>query len=135
MSNCSSRVTDSLATDGGDDSNFQISKKYSMFDGLQDQAAAIEDFLAGESEGGKEEEEEKARVAFRIRSGVEEPDDGYNWRKYGKKSSIGGRKIERNYYKCTEIGCPVKKKVEKDRKDPTNVITTYKGVHNHNSSS
>ncbi|CAK9143742.1 unnamed protein product [Ilex paraguariensis] len=38
-----------------------------------------------------------------------------------------------NYYKCSREGCNVKKRVERDREDPSYVITTYVGVHNHES--
>ncbi|KAF4371679.1 hypothetical protein F8388_008619 [Cannabis sativa] len=37
----------------------------------------------------------------------------------------------RNYYKCSSGGCNVKKRVERDREDSSYVITTYDGVHNH----
>ncbi|KAJ9170288.1 hypothetical protein P3X46_018408, partial [Hevea brasiliensis] len=38
-----------------------------------------------------------------------------------------------NYYKCSSGGCNVKKRVERDREDSRYVITTYEGVHNHES--
>ncbi|KAL6276958.1 hypothetical protein ACE6H2_020559 [Prunus campanulata] len=38
-----------------------------------------------------------------------------------------------NYYKCSSGGCNVKKRVERDREDSSYVITTYDGVHNHES--
>lgn len=41
----------------------------------------------------------------------------------------------RNYYKCSSEGCLVKKRVERDGKDAAYVITTYEGVHNHESPS
>ncbi|KAF7129796.1 hypothetical protein RHSIM_Rhsim10G0148700 [Rhododendron simsii] len=41
--------------------------------------------------------------------------------------------MNRNYYKCARGGCKVKKRVERDDKDPSYVITTYNGVHNHES--
>ncbi|KAH0908654.1 hypothetical protein HID58_031975 [Brassica napus] len=39
----------------------------------------------------------------------------------------------KNYYKCSTDGCPVKKRVERDRDDPSFVITTYEGFHNDSS--
>ncbi|CAN1224067.1 Probable WRKY transcription factor 51 [Linum grandiflorum] len=70
------------------------------------------------------------RVAFRTRSEVDVMDDGFKWRKYGKKS-VKNTPFPRNYYKCPSVGCNVKKRVERDREDSTFVITTYQGVHNH----
>ncbi|XP_062029402.1 uncharacterized protein LOC133745360 isoform X2 [Rosa rugosa] len=74
----------------------------------------------------------KEKVAFRTKSEVEILDDGFKWRKYGKK--LGKNSTNpRNYYKCAYEGCPVKKRVERDRQDPSYVITCYDGVHNHTS--
>ncbi|CAN6854809.1 unnamed protein product [Brassica oleracea var. botrytis] len=70
------------------------------------------------------------RVAFRTRSKIDVMDDGYKWRKYGKKS-VKNNINKRNYYKCSSEGCMVKKRVERDGKDAAYVITTYEGVHNH----
>ncbi|GLT44033.1 hypothetical protein SLA2020_179510 [Shorea laevis] len=70
------------------------------------------------------------RVAFRIKSEMEVLDDGYKWRKYGKKS-VKNSPNPRNYYKCSSGGCHVKKRIERDREDSSYVITTYEGVHNH----
>uniref|UniRef100_A0A0E0FS70 WRKY domain-containing protein n=1 Tax=Oryza nivara TaxID=4536 RepID=A0A0E0FS70_ORYNI len=61
------------------------------------------------------------KIAFRTRSDDEILDDGYKWRKYGKK----------NYYRCSTEGCNVKKRVERDKNDPRYVVTTYEGIHNH----
>ncbi|XP_061344993.1 probable WRKY transcription factor 51 [Gastrolobium bilobum] len=72
------------------------------------------------------------RIAFRTRSELEIMDDGYKWRKYGKKSVKNNPNL-RNYYKCSSGGCNVKKRVERDRDDSSYVITTYEGVHNHES--
>lgn len=39
----------------------------------------------GEGEEGREKKEAKERVAFKTKSEIEILDDGYKWRKYGKK--------------------------------------------------
>ncbi|TYJ10553.1 hypothetical protein E1A91_A11G215000v1 [Gossypium mustelinum] len=39
------------------------------------------------------------RIAFRMKSEIEAVDDGYKWRKYGKKS-VKNSPNPRNYYKC-----------------------------------
>lgn len=72
------------------------------------------------------------RVAFRTKSELEVMDDGFKWRKYGKKS-VKNSPHPRNYYKCSSGGCDVKKRVERDGEDSAYVITTYDGVHNHES--
>uniref|UniRef100_A0A3Q7G5H2 WRKY domain-containing protein n=1 Tax=Solanum lycopersicum TaxID=4081 RepID=A0A3Q7G5H2_SOLLC len=74
----------------------------------------------------------KSKVAFRFRSELEVLDDGFKWRKYGKKM-VKNNPNPRNYYKCSSGGCNVKKRVERDNKDSSYVITTYEGIHNHES--
>ncbi|KAF9609219.1 hypothetical protein IFM89_014413 [Coptis chinensis] len=84
------------------------------------------------------------RIAFRTKSELEIMDDGYKWRKYGKKAvkntpNPSGSELVcelcRNYYRCSHQGCHVKKRVEREKEDPSYVITTYDGVHNHESPS
>ncbi|KAJ0985504.1 hypothetical protein J5N97_003860 [Dioscorea zingiberensis] len=70
------------------------------------------------------------KMAFKTKSELEILDDGYKWRKYGKKM-VKDSPNPRNYYKCSYEGCNVKKRVERQREDPSYVITTYEGVHNH----
>ncbi|CAM0954278.1 unnamed protein product [Alopecurus aequalis] len=70
------------------------------------------------------------RIAFRTRSVIEILDDGYKWRKYGKKS-VKNSPNPRNYYRCSTEGCDVKKRVERDRDDPAYVVTMYEGTHSH----
>ncbi|KAL9269642.1 putative WRKY transcription factor 50 [Drosera capensis] len=81
---------------------------------------------------GGNEKQVKDRVAFRMQSEIEILDDGYKWRKYGKKM-VKNNPNPRNYYKCAIEGCPVKKRVERDGHDPSLVITTYEGKHTHGS--
>ncbi|KAE9601291.1 putative transcription factor WRKY family [Lupinus albus] len=76
--------------------------------------------------------EKSSRIAFRTKSELEIMDDGFKWRKYGKKSVKNNPNL-RNYYKCSFEGCSVKKTVERDREDSSYVITTYDSVHNHQS--
>nr|AMO00410.1 WRKY transcription factor 42 [Manihot esculenta] len=80
----------------------------------------------------KDKSEVGNRVAFRTKSDLEIMDDGFKWRKYGKKS-VKNSPNPRNYYKCSSGGCNVKKRVERDREDSSYVITTYEGIHNHES--
>ncbi|XP_061374955.1 probable WRKY transcription factor 50 isoform X2 [Gastrolobium bilobum] len=73
-----------------------------------------------------EKKEVKDKVAFRTKSEVEILDDGFKWRKYGKKMVKNSPNP-----RCSVDGCPVKKRVERDRDDPRYVITTYEGNHTH----
>ncbi|CAL5386276.1 unnamed protein product [Camellia sinensis] len=95
------------------------------------------------------------RIAFRTKSDIEIMDDGFRWRKYGKKmvknspnpsviaklpvrhecSCSPSQASSRNYYRCSTQGCNVKKRVERDGEDSSYVITTYEGIHNHESPS
>ncbi|KAI5074339.1 hypothetical protein GOP47_0010300 [Adiantum capillus-veneris] len=71
------------------------------------------------------------RVVVQTTSEVDILDDGYRWRKYGQKV-VKGNRFPRSYYKCTNIGCVVRKHVERSSTDPTSVMTAYEGKHNHN---
>ncbi|XWS55463.1 hypothetical protein CRYUN_Cryun09bG0002200 [Craigia yunnanensis] len=70
------------------------------------------------------------RIVVQTTSDIDILDDGYRWRKYGQKV-VKGNPNPRNYYKCTTIGCPVRKHVERASHDLRAVITTYEGKHNH----
>nr|DAD41348.1 TPA_asm: hypothetical protein HUJ06_015671 [Nelumbo nucifera] len=62
------------------------------------------------------------------------PPDDYSWRKYGQKP-IKGSPHPRGYYKCSSVrGCPARKHVERALDDPTMLIVTYEGEHNHSRS-
>ncbi|KAJ6812981.1 putative WRKY transcription factor 51 isoform X1 [Iris pallida] len=70
------------------------------------------------------------RFMFKTKTDLDVLDDGYKWRKYGKKR-VKNSPYPRNYYHCSYAGCYVKRRVERDREDPSYVVTTYEGVHNH----
>ncbi|MCO5595035.1 hypothetical protein L7F22_049072 [Adiantum nelumboides] len=70
------------------------------------------------------------RVVVQTTSEIDILDDGYRWRKYGQKV-VKGNPHPRSYYKCTNLGCSVRKHVERSSTDPRAVITTYEGKHNH----
>ncbi|KAJ4877733.1 putative WRKY transcription factor 48 [Raphanus sativus] len=72
----------------------------------------------------------EARVAFLTRSDIDNLDDGYRWRKYGQKA-VKNSPYPRSYYRCTTVGCGVKKRVERSSDDPYIVMTTYEGQHTH----
>ncbi|OIW13003.1 hypothetical protein TanjilG_15452 [Lupinus angustifolius] len=70
------------------------------------------------------------RVAFMTKSEVDHLEDGYRWRKYGKKA-VKNSPFPRSYYRCTSASCNVKKRVERSFTDPSIVVTTYEGQHTH----
>uniref|UniRef100_A0A803MJ14 WRKY domain-containing protein n=1 Tax=Chenopodium quinoa TaxID=63459 RepID=A0A803MJ14_CHEQI len=82
----------------------------------------------GKKKGGKKERE--PRFAFMTKSEIDNLEDGYRWRKYGQKA-VKNSPYPRSYYRCTTQTCSVKKRVERSFQEPSTVITTYEGQHNH----
>ncbi|XP_015880067.3 WRKY transcription factor 71 [Ziziphus jujuba] len=78
----------------------------------------------------KEKRQREPRFAFLTKSEVDHLEDGYRWRKYGQKA-VKNSPYPRSYYRCTTQKCGVKKRVERSYQDPSIVITTYEGQHNH----
>ncbi|KAL3502920.1 hypothetical protein ACH5RR_037369 [Cinchona calisaya] len=77
-----------------------------------------------------EKKPKEQRFAFMTKSEIDHLEDGYRWRKYGQKA-VKNSPFPRNYYRCTSQKCTVKKRVERSFQDPSIVITTYEGQHNH----
>lgn len=44
---------------------------------------------------------------------------------------VKGNLHPRSYYKCTSSGCPVRKHVERSSSDPSKMVVSYEGCHNH----
>ncbi|KAF3964156.1 hypothetical protein ACB098_06G230100 [Castanea mollissima] len=78
----------------------------------------------------KEKRQREPRFAFLTKSEIDHLEDGYRWRKYGQKA-VKNSPYPRSYYRCTSQKCTVKKRVERNFQDPSIVITTYEGQHNH----
>eukprot|EP00249_Psilotum_nudum_P007145 c20340_g1_i2 orf=765-2822(+) len=70
------------------------------------------------------------RHTLKIRSNVDNIDDGYRWRKYGQKA-IKNSPYPRSYYRCTSSRCSVKKQVERSTQDPSLFLVSYEGIHLH----
>lgn len=78
----------------------------------------------------KEKKVKEPRFAFLTKSEIDHLEDGYRWRKYGQKA-VKNSPYPRSYYRCTSQKCIVKKRVERSYQDPSIVMTTYEGQHNH----
>ncbi|KAL6328982.1 hypothetical protein AAG906_007272 [Vitis piasezkii] len=85
---------------------------------------------ANKSKKKGEKRPKEPRFAFMTKSEIDHLEDGYRWRKYGQKA-VKNSPYPRSYYRCTTQKCTVKKRVERSFQDPSIVITTYEGQHNH----
>ncbi|XP_022955992.1 probable WRKY transcription factor 48 [Cucurbita moschata] len=79
-----------------------------------------------------QKKQREPRFAFMTKSDIDHLDDGYRWRKYGQKA-VKNSPYPRSYYRCTTVGCGVKKRVERLSNDHSTVVTTYEGQHTHQS--
>ncbi|XP_060185452.1 uncharacterized protein LOC132614913 isoform X2 [Lycium barbarum] len=64
-------------------------------------------------------------------TGLEDPDDGFAWKKYGSKEILGS-KYPRSYYRCIyrhTRGCLATKLVQRSEDDPSTFEVTYRGRH------
>ncbi|CAA0816292.1 Probable WRKY transcription factor 28 [Striga hermonthica] len=100
-------------------------------DGDQEEGTDGKSKIVGKSKK-KEEKKREPRFAFMTKSEVDNLEDGYRWRKYGQKA-VKNSPFPRSYYRCTSQKCGVKKRIERSSQDPSVVITTYEGQHNHHS--
>ncbi|KAG0447930.1 hypothetical protein HPP92_028080, partial [Vanilla planifolia] len=81
-------------------------------------------------EGAAQEEEQRQLASPGLPVSSPE-DDGYQWKKYGKKYIKSIRK-NRSYFKCRINNCKARKVVDWPPDHPSNVTVTYKGgPHNH----
>ncbi|XP_054819158.1 WRKY transcription factor 71-like [Prosopis cineraria] len=148
----SSAATSPMATDAGDSqvgpNNSSVSNSSSNNEEAEEAVVTEEDsaksFKQDKGQDGdqmskkenkakgnkKEKKPREPRFAFLTKSEVDHLEDGYRWRKYGQKA-VKNSPYPRSYYRCTSQKCNVKKRVERSFQDPSIVVTTYEGQHNH----
>lgn len=68
--------------------------------------------------------EPRDKAQYVLESDTETVHDGCRWRKYGRKL-VAGSPHMRHYFKCTTVGCAVRKHVERMASDPSKVLVTY----------
>ncbi|EEF42706.1 WRKY transcription factor 28 [Ricinus communis] len=112
---------------GEEDSGKTATKKGNQPKGSEDGECSKKD---GKTKKKGEKRQREPRFAFMTKSEVDHLEDGYRWRKYGQKA-VKNSPYPRSYYRCTTQKCTVKKRVERSFQDPSIVITTYEGQHNH----
>nr|QCV57331.1 WRKY transcription factor [Fagopyrum tataricum] len=124
-----------VAAGGANASSVSSSSTEEVSERVDLKGKEMKDDDSSSKKGGKgkkkgEKKKKEARVAFMTKSEVDHLEDGYRWRKYGQKA-VKNSPYPRSYYRCTTQKCTVKKRVERSFEDPSIVITTYEGQHNH----
>ncbi|OMP05916.1 DNA-binding WRKY [Corchorus olitorius] len=122
-----SSVSSSSNEGAADEGSTKSSKKDKLPKGSED---GDDDKSKKVNKPKKEKRQREPRVAFLTKSEIDHLEDGYRWRKYGQKA-VKNSPYPRSYYRCTSQKCGVKKRVERSFQDPSVVITTYEGQHNH----
>ncbi|TXG47823.1 hypothetical protein EZV62_027117 [Acer yangbiense] len=126
-----SSISSSSTEAGAEEDSCKSTKKDGQLKGSDDGGDGENSKKTGNKGKKKGEKREKEpRFAFMTKSEVDHLEDGYRWRKYGQKA-VKNSPYPRSYYRCTTQKCGVKKRVERSFQDPSIVITTYEGQHNH----
>ncbi|PIN23437.1 hypothetical protein CDL12_03844 [Handroanthus impetiginosus] len=124
--NSSISTSSTEAAAGGEDCKKSKTEMKETLEDAEDDTSKKEG--KAKKKGGKKQKQ--PRFAFMTKSEVDHLEDGYRWRKYGQKA-VKNSPYPRSYYRCTTQKCAVKKRVERSFQDPSTVITTYEGQHNH----
>lgn len=139
MSHCHSPVAQSVRSQEDQHSEICNVEEHlsEISDGNANKTTSVEGDIADSGKIIKKRKiktEKGPRYAFKTRSETDVLEDGYKWRKYGRKL-VKSSPHPRSYYRCSESNCSVKKRVERDPSDEGLLITTYEGTHNHESPS
>ncbi|KAJ8545344.1 hypothetical protein K7X08_017927 [Anisodus acutangulus] len=122
-----SSISNSSSNEAAGDEDSNKKDKQVKDESLEDGEDAIKKDKAKKK---GEKKQRPPKFAFMTKSEVDHLEDGYRWRKYGQKA-VKNSPYPRSYYRCTSQKCQVKKRVERSYQDPSIVITTYEGQHNH----
>ncbi|OMO93890.1 DNA-binding WRKY [Corchorus capsularis] len=128
MTNPNSSISSSSSEAGCEEDSDKSKKDRQPKGSSEDGGESSKKGNKGKKKGEKKQKE--PRFAFMTKSEVDHLEDGYRWRKYGQKA-VKNSPYPRSYYRCTTQKCTVKKRVERSYQDPSVVITTYEGQHNH----
>ncbi|KAJ9565554.1 hypothetical protein OSB04_001520 [Centaurea solstitialis] len=126
----SSSVRSSSTEAADDEHELSQGKKDSQMKGVSEDGGDSTKKGNNKQKKKEEKKQREPRFAFMTKSDIDHLEDGYRWRKYGQKA-VKNSPYPRSYYRCTTQKCTVKKRVERSYQDPSTVITTYEGQHNH----